>query len=48
MDMGKGRNGQFKVTVAGNTVIDGGAAPFMGIMPSRVKIVAAVKDALSP
>jgi hypothetical protein len=47
VEMVKGRYGQFKVTVDGNTVIDGGAAAFMGIMPSRAKIVAAVRDRLT-
>lgn len=41
-----GRYGEFKVTVDGDSVIDGGAAAFLGIMPSRAKIVAAVKERL--
>jgi len=44
--MVRGRYGEFKVTVDGTTVIDGGAAAFLGFMPSRAKIVAAVKERL--
>ena len=46
MDMVHGRYGEFKVTVDGEVVIDGGAAAFLGVMPSRAKIVAAVKERL--
>jgi hypothetical protein len=46
VEMVKGRYGEFKVAVDGQTVIDGGAAAFMGIMPSQTKIVAAVRDRL--
>ena len=42
----QGRYGQFKAAVDGDIVSDGGAAAFMGIMPSRTKIVAAVKGRL--
>jgi hypothetical protein len=38
-----GQYGDFKVVVDGDTVIDGGAAAFLGVMPSRAKIVAAVR-----
>jgi hypothetical protein len=41
-----GRYGEFKVTVDGASVIDGGAAAFLGVMPSRAKIVAAVRERL--
>ncbi len=44
--MVRDRYGVFKVTVDGETVIAGGAATFLGIMPSGAKIVAAVRDAL--
>lgn len=44
--MVRGRYGEFKVLVGGDTVIDGGAAAFLGVMPSRAKIVAAVKERL--
>ena len=33
-------------SVDGDIVIDGGAAAFLGVMPSRAKIVAAVKERL--
>jgi hypothetical protein len=46
VEMVKGRYGQFRVAVDGDTVVDGGAAAFMGVMPSRAKIVAAVKERL--
>ena len=46
VEMVRGRYGEFKVTVDGTTVIDGGAAAFLGFMPSRAKIVAAVKERL--
>lgn len=46
MDMVRGRYGTFKVVVDGNTVIDGGAAAFLGVLPSGAKIVAAVREAL--
>ena len=47
VDMIKGRYGQFKVAVDGQTVIDGGTAAFLGVLPSRAKIVAAVKERLA-
>jgi hypothetical protein len=43
-----GRYGEFKVAVDGETLIDAGAAAFLGIMPSRAKIFAAVKERLKP
>jgi hypothetical protein len=46
VDMVRGRYGEFKVAVDGITVIDGGVAAFLGVMPSRAKIVAAVKERL--
>jgi hypothetical protein len=48
VDMVRGRYGEFKVTVDGDIVIDGGAAAFLGVMPSRAMIVAAVKERLEP
>ncbi len=39
--------GEFKVIVNGETVIDGGAAAFVGVLlPSGKKIVAAVREHL--
>lgn len=46
VEMASGRYGEFKVLVDGNTIIDGGAAAFMGILPSGKKIVAAVRHSL--
>jgi hypothetical protein len=43
VDMIRGRYGVFKVVVDGDTVIDGGGAAFLGIMPSQVKILGAVR-----
>ncbi len=43
----KGRYGVFKVDVDGETVIDGGAAGVLGLLPTRAKILAAVKERLS-
>ncbi|MBZ5598830.1 MAG: hypothetical protein LAN83_10940 [Acidobacteriia bacterium] len=48
VEMVRGHYGEFKVLVDGNTVIDGGAAAFLGVLPSGRKIVAAVRDSLKP
>ena len=40
--------GEFKVLVGGDTIIDGGAAAFLGVLPSGRTIVAAVRDRLKP
>ncbi len=45
--MVRGHYGEFKVLVDGDTVIDGGAAAFLGVLPSRRKILAAVQARLS-
>jgi len=42
----RGSYGEFKVAVDGEVVIDGGPAAFLGVMPSRAKIVAVVKGRL--
>ena len=44
VDMIQDRYGVFKVVVDGDTVIDGGALAFLGIMPSQVKILGAVRQ----
>ena len=44
--MVRDRYGTFQVLVDGRTVIDGGAAAFLGIMPSGAKIMAAVGEEL--
>jgi hypothetical protein len=43
VDMIRGRYGVFKVVVDGDTVIDGGSAAFLGVMPSQTKILGAVR-----
>jgi len=46
VEMVRGQYGEFKVLVDGDTVIDGGGAAFLGVLPSRRKILAAVKSRL--
>jgi hypothetical protein len=46
VDMVRGSYGEFKVTVDGELVINGGAVAFLGVLPSGARIVAAVKDRL--
>jgi hypothetical protein len=46
--MVRGHYGEFKVLVDGNTIIDGGAAAILGVLPSGRKIIAAVRDRLKP
>ena len=46
VDMVRGRYGEFKIVVDGDTIIDGGAAAFLGVLPSGKKISAAVRDRL--
>ena len=46
--MVKGHYGEFKVLVDGDTVIDGGAAAFLGVLPKKRKILDAVRARLSP
>jgi hypothetical protein len=47
VDMVHGRYGEFKVLVDGDTIINGGGAAFLGVLPSGTKILAAVRDRLS-
>lgn len=47
VEMVHGRYGEFKVLVDGETVIDGGAIAFLGLLPSGRKIVEAVQARLS-
>jgi hypothetical protein len=42
-----GRYGEFKVIVDGETVIDGGALAFLGVLPGGKEIVGVVKDRLA-
>jgi len=46
VEMVRGRYGEFKVLVDGKTIIDGGAAAFLGVPPSGKRIVAAVWECL--
>ncbi len=43
VDMIRGHYGEFKVLVGEKVVVDGGAAAFLGVVPSRKKILAAVR-----
>ena len=47
VDLVRGRYGLFKVEVDGETVIDGGSAAFLGVLPSGAKIVAAARAGLN-
>ena len=47
VDMVRGDYGEFKILVDGVIVIDGGSAGFLGILPSRRKILTAVQARLS-
>jgi len=47
VEMVRDRYGIFQVKVDGNTVVDGGAGAFLGILPSGAKIVTAVREALA-
>ena len=44
--MARGRYGEFKVLVDGETVIDPGALAVLGVLPSGRKVVAAVRSRL--
>ena len=44
--MVRGHYGEFKVLLDGDTIIDGGAAAFLGVLPSGKKIVAMVTERL--
>jgi hypothetical protein len=48
VDQIKGRYGDFQVAVDGKTVLDAGSKAFLGIVPSRAKIIDAVRAALAP
>ena len=47
VDMVRGRYGEFKVLVDGETVIDGGALAALGVLPSGRKIVDVVRARLA-
>jgi len=46
VEMVRGHYGEFKVLVDGDIVVDGGAAAFLGVLPSGRKILAAVRACL--
>ena len=45
--MVRGRYGEFKVLVDGETVVDGGALTALGVLPSQRKALDAVRAKLS-
>ena len=45
--MVRGRYGEFKVLVDGETVVDGGALTALGVLPSQRKVLDAVRAKLS-
>jgi hypothetical protein len=47
VDLVRGRYGEFKVLVDGETVVDGGALAALGVLPSGRKVVAAVRTRLT-
>jgi hypothetical protein len=47
VEMVRGRYGEFKVLVDGETVVDAGAWAALGVLPSGRRVVAAVRDKLS-
>ena len=47
VDMVRGRYGELKVLVDGETVVDGGTLAAFGVLPSGRKIVEVVRDRLS-
>ncbi len=46
VEMVRGHYGEFKILVDGYVAIDGGAAAFLGILPSSAKIVSVVRERL--
>jgi len=47
VEMVRGRYGEFRVLVDGETVIDGGALAALGVLPSGRKVIDAVRGRLS-
>ena len=47
VDMERGRYGEFKVLVDGETVVDGGSLAVLGVLPSGRKVIEAVRLKLS-
>lgn len=46
VEMVRGRYGEFKVLVDGDTVVDGGALAALGVLPSGRKVLEAVRAKL--
>ena len=46
VDMVRGRYGEFRVLVDGETVVDAGALAALGVLPSARKVVEAVRASL--
>ena len=47
VEMVRGRYGEFKVLVDGETVVDAGALAALGVLPSGRKVLEAVRASLS-
>ena len=47
VEMTRGHCGVLKVLVEGQTIIDGGAAAFLGLLPSGRKVVETVRARIS-
>ena len=47
VDMVRGSYGEFKVLVDGDTLIDGGALAFLGVLPTGREVLEAVRTRLS-
>jgi hypothetical protein len=47
VEMVRGRYGEFKVLVDGETVVDGGALAALGVLPSSRKVLDAVRARLA-
>jgi hypothetical protein len=47
VDMIHGRYGEFKILVDGQTVVDGGALAFLGILPTRRHVLATVRSRIA-
>ena len=47
VEMIRGRYGEYKVLVDGETIVDGGPLVILGLMPPAAKTLAAVRDRLT-
>ena len=48
VEMVRGRYGEFKVLVDGETVIDGGALAVLGVLPAARSVLETVRGRLTP